>query len=176
MAYATKWTRGRENQKGRVWRKTRKEEFHGIAGPEMSIYWYSTYTQKLDTPAPTTGCFSYKAPTPPSLCTQGNWNQDNSLHHFPSISTLCCGSESCLIPHGYVNCSRNIYLATCHTQPRGLVIKAKATQTGAAVLHFQLPWISIAAKSSRADHPKGRQVSMIARLHPGAVHGTSVSL
>lgn len=147
------WTGGRENQKGRVWRKTRMEEFHGVSRPEMSIYWNRcTHTQKFDTPVPNTGCFSYKAPTP-SPRTQGNWKQDKSLHRFPSVSTLCYGSEFCSFPHRYVNCSRDIYLATCHSQPWGLLIKAKATQTRAAVLHLQLRWISVAAMYSRIDHP-----------------------
>lgn len=153
MAYATKWTGEGENQNGRVWRKTRLEELHGIGKPEMSIYQNRcthTHTQELDTPVPTTGYHSYKALTPPPLGTQGNWKRNKSFYF---MSTLCYGSESHLIPHRYVNCSQNIYLATCHSQPRWFLIKAKATQTRATVLHLQLSWIPIAAKSNRTDHP-----------------------
>lgn len=178
MAYATKWTGRRGTQKDRVWRKTRKEEFDGIGTPEMSSYWNRcTHTQELDTPEPTTGCFSYKAPTPPPpLCTQGSWKQDKSLHRFPSISTLCYGSEFCLIPHRYVNCSRNIYRATRHSQPRGLLIRPKPHKPEplsytSSYLGFQLQPSPVGQTT-----PKGRQLSMMASLHPGEVHGTSVSL
>lgn len=95
MAYATKGTGGREGGKSKMAEYGGKPGWKNYMGL-ASQRWVSTetgadtHTQKLDTPVPTSGYFSYKALTPPPQGTQGNWKQDKSLHGFPSILSLLC--------------------------------------------------------------------------------------